>query len=254
MLTQTVLATGAIVWLTATAAGAQAVLRGRVLEDSTRVPLSDVEILVQNVPVMRSAATGEFLLHGLPSGVQVILFRRIGFRPVRLRALLTEGDTLDRTKSMERSTVELAPLEVTASSVPPGMERFAERRARGMGTYWDTKLMRASEHRRLAEMLTAVSGIRPLFRGNATFATTRRGGAGISTKGGEPPCYMAVWLDGIQIFAPTSLGGTAPPDLNKFKTYDLEAVEVYPGPATLPQELGGTGGNCGAIVLWSRRR
>jgi hypothetical protein len=175
---------------------------------------------------------------------------------VRLRALLAEGDTLESIVVMERAALELAPVEVTVSNVPPGMERFAERRARGLGTYWDSKVMRSSEHRRLAEMLTSVSGVRPLFSGGAQVATIRRGGGGIPMNRGERPCYMAVWLDGVRIFAPSALGPTpnSVPDLNKFKVHDLEAVEIYPGPATLPPELSGTGGMCGAIVLWSRRR
>ena len=236
--------------------GAQSVVRGRVLEDSTHAPLPDVEIVVLGAPAGRTSPSGEYALEGLKPGMHQILFRRIGFRPVRLRAILVEGDTLERTIVMEPAVTELPPLEVTVANVPPGMERFAERRATGMGTYWDARLLRNSEHRRLATMLTSVPGVRPVLSGRGQAATVRRGGGGIAMNAGDRPCYMAVWLDGIQIFAPAALGPrpNSVPDLDKFKIHDLEAVEIYPGPATLPPELGGTGGMCGALVLWSRRR
>jgi hypothetical protein len=238
------------------AAGAQSVVRGRVLEDSTRAPLADVEIVVSGVPAGRTTPSGEYTLDGLKPGMHQILFRRIGYRPVRLRAILVEGDTLEHSIVMERAVAELPPLEVTVANVPPGMERFAERRATGMGTYWDARFLRNSEHRRLATMLTSIPGVRPVRWGGGQVATVRRGGGGIAMNAGDRPCYMAVWLDGVQIFAPTALGPgpTGVPDLEKFKIQDLEAVEIYPGPATLPPELSGTGGMCGAIVLWSRRR
>lgn len=251
------LAIGAIGWLMAGSveAAAQSLVRGRVLEDSTRAPLPDVEIVIPGAPAIRTTATGDYALEGLEPGMHQILFRRVGFRPVLLRALLVEGDTLDRTVILERAAVELAPLEVTVSNVPPGMERFAERRASGQGTYWDTKLLRKSEHRQIADMLRSVAGVRPVVSGGSLIAAVRRGGGGIAASRGERPCYMAVWLDGVQLFAPTALGSpTGVPDLSKFKVHDLEAVEVYPGPATLPPELSGTGGMCGALVLWSRRR
>jgi hypothetical protein len=69
---------------------------------------------------------------------------------------------------------------------------------------------------------------------------------------------MAVWLDGVKIFEPTSGSGGSPrvdpPDITHYLIRDLEAIEVYEGPASLPPELSGTGGNCGAVVMWSRRR
>jgi hypothetical protein len=246
--------------LLASVAEAQAVVRGQVLEDSTRTPLPDVEIMVQNRGAFRTDASGHFMLGELPKGVHVLLFRRIGFRPFRLRAILTEGDTLDRVIVMTRAAVELPPLEITASAVPPGMERFAERRAAGRGTFFDWNVLRQSEHRRLPDLLSRVPGVRPVnytdprsMRQKAVMAT-RRGGSGLT----KSQCFMAVWLDGVKIFEPTSGSGGSPrvdpPDITHYLIRDLEAIEVYEGPASLPPELSGTGGNCGAVVMWSRRR
>jgi hypothetical protein len=255
------LAVGAIGWLMAVpaGAGAQSVVRGRVLEDSTRALLSGVEILVSGSQAIHTTVDGLFTLDSLKAGMHQILFRRIGFRPVRLRALLVDGDTLDRTIVLERAAVELAPLEVTVSNVPPGMERFAERRAAGRGKFFDSKVMRQSEHRRLPDLLSRVAGVRainytePGTRKQRAAMATRRGGEGMS---GKTQCFMAIWYDGVKIFEPTAGASQfrPPPDIADFRIQDLEAVEVYEGPASLPPELSGTGGMCGAVVLWSRRR
>ena len=62
---------------------------------------------------------------------------------------------------------------------------------------------------------------------------------------------MAVWLDGIRIFASGSRRSA--PDIDQFSTFQLEGVEVYSGPAETPAELSGFGASCGAVALWTRR-
>jgi hypothetical protein len=63
---------------------------------------------------------------------------------------------------------------------------------------------------------------------------------------------MTIWLDGIKTWAPDSR--MPPPDIDQIPVIQLEAVEIYRGAADTPIELGGTGGGCGTIVLWTRRR
>jgi hypothetical protein len=72
-------------------------------------------------------------------------------------------------------------------------------------------------------------------------------------------CPMQIYMDGIKIFEPRSAGGGAaaaiqPPDINQFVVAQLEAIEVYRGPAETPPEFAGTGSRCGTVVLWSRRQ
>jgi Carboxypeptidase regulatory-like domain/TonB-dependent Receptor Plug Domain len=223
-------------------AAAQATIVGRVINDSSKAPIEGAEIaLEQGGRKVHSDADGRFTVDSVPSGIGFAVIRKIGFRPVRLRTLIFGEDTLEVDVRLRPSVVELEPIEVTASSVPVGMEPFAERRLAGFGTFIDGSVLRDSEARQLSDLLRDVRGIR-MTRSNGfkTVVTNSRGN-----------CPMAIWLDGQRIYYPGSPMGTL--DIDQFTIQNLEAVEVYAGPAETPSELGGTGAGCGTLVLWSRR-
>lgn len=230
------------------AASGQSRITGTVTEDSTGRPLSGVEILAawRTGPV-RTDTLGVFRLDDVPPGVRTALFRKIGYRPVQLRAYLNQDDSLVVHVKLALAPVELAPIEVTASAIPPGMEAFAERRAAGFGHFIDAKVLRQSEHRRMSDVLRTVRGVslQPA-RANEWVVLSQR-----------DRCPMQIYLDGVKIYEPRALGrgpASRPPDINQFNITQLEAIEVYRGPAETPAQLGGTGGACGTLVLWSRRR
>ncbi len=70
------------------------------------------------------------------------------------------------------------------------------------------------------------------------------------------PCMPSILVDGYVV----RVGGTPPrgqgslPSLNgTVRAADIEALEVYNGPAGLPAQASGTISPCGAIVIWRRR-
>lgn len=226
---------------------AQSAIAGVVVDDSTGAPVPDVEVVLQAVNLRQTTdSAGRFVLGNLPPGLHLALVRKIGYRPVQLRAILVAEDTLNVTVQLQAAAVELAPIEVTASAIPPGMDAFEERRRRGEGQFIDWKVLRRSEHRQLSDVLRTVPGVAFRYgRGNQVILLSSR-----------ERCPMQIYLDGVKIFEPRRGGGRAiePPDLNQFGVTQLEGIEVYAGPAQTPSQLGGTGGQCGTVVLWSRRR
>jgi outer membrane receptor for ferrienterochelin and colicin len=183
---------------------------------------------------------------GLATGVHYILVRKIGYRPVQLRAILVADDTLEATVELNAAAVELAPIEVTVSAIPPGMDAYEERRKAGAGYFIGSRTLRQSEHRLLADIFRTVRGVSLQYgRGNKTILVNNR-----------DRCPMQIYMDGIKIYESRSGAGRAvePPDINLFSVAQLEAIEVYRGPAETPPQLSGTGGSCGTVVLWSRRR
>lgn len=221
---------------------AQATIVGRVINDSSKAPIQGAEVALEQAGrKVTTDADGRFTIDQVPSGVGFAVVRKIGFRPVRLRTIIFGSDTLEVDVRLRPSVVELEPIEVTAAAVPPGMEAFAERRLAGFGTFIDSKTLRESEHRRLSDVLRGVRGIRLVLVGaNKTVVTNSRGN-----------CPMAIWLDGVRIYFPGS--GSPTQDIDQFTVQNIEGIEVYPGPAETPGELGGTGAGCGTLVIWTRR-
>jgi len=62
-------------------------------------------------------------------------------------------------------------------------------------------------------------------------------------------CYVAVYLDGIRIWAP---GPKEPIDINRYRVNELEGIEVYRGPSETPTQYQMTGSACGVVLLWTR--
>jgi hypothetical protein len=111
---------------------AQAVLTGRTLSDSTKDPLAGVEVVLER-PASRVAtdAEGRFSLGRIPWGVQTVIVRKIGYRPVHLRLTVAGDDTVEVDIPMKAAAVELEPIEVTAST---GRRTGSRTRASAAGT------------------------------------------------------------------------------------------------------------------------
>ncbi len=220
---------------------AQAALAGIVHEDTSKSGLAGVEVVIQALD--RKATTdsaGRFVLGSLAHGAHVVLVRAIGYRPIVLRAYLVTNDTLEVELRITKAPVQLAPLEVTATAIPPGLDAFEERRLAGFGQFIDWTALRRQEQRRTSDLFRAIAGVRiRLNQFGQGYLTSARGG-----------CPMRLFLDGI----PLAAGSTGPPSIDLWSIADLDAIEVYRGPAETPMMFAGTGGSCGTVLLWTRRR
>lgn len=243
----------------------QAVLTGLVREDATGRLLSGVEVLVEGSS--RSAVSdkaGEYAFKSVPGGLQIVLFRSVGFRPFRIRVELGEGAVTRLDASLVPFAVRLDPLEVTGEVKQPrgmGREAFEERRRLGFGKFIDSLELRRSEDRRLSDLLRAHNGI--LISQNRYAASARTG------------CYMQIIYDEQSVYSPATFTppqpvsvGTnprgarsasrpmpqpTPIDINTFQVAGLDAVEIYRSLSDTPLQFGGAAAGCGTVVLWSRR-
>ena len=243
--------------------GAQAVVTGSAVDDSTGRALAAVEVLLEGTKRQTTTdPSGRFVLDGLPSGTRVILFRAIGFRPVRVRVTLGKADTVRADARLVSDRVQLEPIEVTGRPSAPrgiGLEAFEERRRLGFGKFIDSTELRRADNRRLGDVLARIPGLKVMqFREQLPggtpgplelrVASSRKSGLGV-----EGPCWMSVVLDGVFIYRSESSG--RPPDfLREFSASGMQAVEVYRSEAETPLEFGGATAACGTVVMWSRRR
>lgn len=238
---------------------AQTVLTGTVREDSSGRPIGRVEILVTGSTHRAfTNEAGRYWLEGLPSGRRIVLFRSLGYRPVKEWVLLGNTDTVWANVAMVPQPVQLDPLVVTAVTDQPrgiGREAFEERRRLGFGKFIDSTELRRSEHLRVADLLVRLQGVgvwtpQPPYASMRVAVSARRSGLW--------PCPMQIVLDGVILYRSTT--PTVGPDLervvdmrNFFDIAGLEAIEIYRGASEVPVEYGGAGAGCGAILFWTRR-
>jgi hypothetical protein len=244
-------------------------ITGVVREDGVGRPLPGVEVLVEGTS--RTAKTdevGRYTLVRVEVGTYVLLFRSVGFAPLRMRVTVQTGDTIETNVTLVKSSVqELDPVEVKAAVPGPrgmGREAFDERRRLGFGKFIDSAEIRRAETRRPSDLLRGIPGLMMVrFRECDSPGSTRCGPAedrAASSRGmtsmvqrqNKEYCWMTVMLDGNPLY----LSGSSrpPPDFSRdFRVSDLESIEVYRSSAEVPTEYGGTSAQCGVILLWSRR-
>jgi hypothetical protein len=97
---------------------------------------------------------------------------------------------------------------------------------------------------------------------NGSGYTVIGGGRGRrSLVGGRTNCPPEIYLDGTRLTAyervspqfPEHKHRIAMDALDMIDTLSLEGVEVYQGAASIPGEFGGSTGQCGVILFWTRR-
>lgn len=234
-------------------------MQGIVRDDSTARPLPGVEVLVAGTS--HRATTGEdgrYQLTGLAAGRVQVLFRAVGYLPARVEVVLVDGQTTRVNQSLGASVVQLDPIEVTEAP-PAGLAGvgFEERRRMGFGVFYDSEELRELEHLKPSDLLRRKGGvvIRQLsFNGPMVAMHTSS-----RDLNGALDCYMSVYLDGRLFWMGGKKDGDElrrdpPPDFRQFiGLTQVEAIEVYRSAAGIPVEFGGASGQCGAVVIWTRR-
>lgn len=249
---------GAIAFAFVPSATAQAVLQGVVREDSTARPLEGIEVLVTGTPHRATTnASGRYLLEGLPAGLYQVIFRGVGHLPERIDVRLVDGETTRANAMLVRSEVVLDPIEVTGEILTGLAGRgFEERRRMGVGRFYDSEELRRMEHLTVGDVLRRKGGVEIKSDGRVMVAMNPAS----RNQMGQLNCYMSVFLDGHlhwrggNQFTPDELRDRPPPDLaTLLSVHQVEAIEVYRSSAQLPVQFGGTSGQCGAVVIWTRR-
>ncbi len=235
-------------WVAAGPLDAQRLLKGRVISEATRLPLSQADISILEVAgaTARTGNDGAFQIE-VPTGAYRVQIRRIGYEAKAFR-IRTRSDTLEVEFSLKPLPVTLDSVSVTGkgpSALSPRLADFERRRKISAGgQFLGPDELAAQADRRLGDALRHLRGLRitPLGSFGQT-VSSMRGGFGGGT------CYLPVWLDGILVSTPGR-----PYDLERHRVDDLMGIEVYTGLADTPVEFGVVGTTCGALVLWTRDR
>ncbi len=225
--------------------------------DEYGTPLATVTVALSNmggdmVATVTSDASGAFSIRAPRDGTYRVHFTRQGYRsisggPYDLRAIVA----LEARVVMHRAPEVLDALNV---EVEGGAARllasgFYERKKQGFGHFLDREeILRRSS----IDVATALGQIPNVWVGRAhqLFGVDAVRHQTLVFKGGTLDCVPALYVDGSFIRA----GGSQAPPLrvdDYVMIHDVEGVEFYGGPATVPIQFAHSGG-CAVLVIWTR--
>ena len=218
-------------------------LRGAVF-DTRAAPLAGMQVFVRpNGKSVVTDSTGQFMLEGLYPKSYELVVRGIGYRAQVFPARL---DTI--VALTFRIVMEQLPQDLVAVTVEAGLDSsrmrgfYARKRSQGAGRFVTRADIDAIQAHRLSEVLRRVPGvfIRSGSRGKLQAMSDRPAFQG--------SCALRVFVEGVP-FQHDAFGID-----DWFVPEDVEAIEVYPGGASIPPQFGDIVDHCGAMVLWLRSK
>lgn len=217
-----------------------------VVEETSGRPVEDVRVQVEGA---RAAGwtnrNGRARVANVPHGERLVTISRPGYAAERVRVGFG-GEPVVAEVELRRLPVTLAPVEVVAQMQNRYLrERQVYQRSRqGIGVLMGRDAIERLRPMQTIDLFRHVRGFRVNVtpRGEYTIESARGAGS-FGMK-----CSPVVYVDGMVIAMPS--GTNDPSDV--VHPAQIEAVEAYAGPASIPPELNSTGSACGVIAIWTR--
>jgi len=210
---------------------------GTVRSSINGLPISGVMIAVPSVRTFDvSDSTGSFTLAGLPPGRQTVRILYDDSLSYQQELNLKRGKTVTLSVLLDVAAVELAPIVVEAQSLRAerSLAGFYDRKQWGFGRFYTLADLDRRRGLSLRNLL-GESGVQ--VRCGLGYCVPL-GGAIVRR------CVMSLFLDGMRLPAD---------EVETFRLDELAGVEVYKHGFEVPPEFQtGFGGDCGAILMWSR--
>jgi hypothetical protein len=224
----------------------RSLLAVRVLDEQGH-PLIGARVTVGGVEREAfTAGSGEATLAAIPPGVRLVEVRRQGYALQRAAAAFAGGDTVHREVRMTPSEVELEGLVVTSwgRNVRLRNNGFYDRQRRGFGSFMTRDQIAQLHAYHATDIFRNMRGFAVIPSGSRDIVVTTRG------PGGFGSCLPHVYVDGNRMFVRNAREQADA--LEAVPTDNIEAVEGYQGPATIPAEYNATGSVCGVLLIWTR--
>ncbi len=200
-------------------------------------------------------AEGVFRVLPGPSGEYGLRVERLGYAPVEGArvAVGEEGTTVEIRMAPAALAVDGVVVEVPGRVPSLELAGFYDRRDQGLGLLLDRTAIDAMNLRETGDIVHQVPGLATLpQQSRGSMDSTRRFLMFRRAARGSSGCMPAIFMDGNRIRE----GGDwkqAMPSLDELIPVDeVEALELYDGPASTPAQFSSMGGACGVIVIWSR--
>jgi carboxypeptidase family protein/TonB-dependent receptor-like protein len=235
-------------------------LAGTVVDSASGNPVVGARLVLLDSTgtALRATVTstdGKFTFTLPRLGQYRVLVSRIGYPSLTTRRFVVDSGFTARVSLTVPSTpITLDTVTVLANGVEKRLQYLADagfyqRRRVGFGHF----LTRAEIDKRdaliFSDLLHDMPGVRVTCTGARHCGVTMRAATTMFFRG---TCHPSVVLDGVLLQA----GGTGSSSLgldDLINPFNVEAVEVYPGPEGVPVQYSGYLSPCGAIIVWSRR-
>jgi hypothetical protein len=251
-------------------ANAQGDLHGRVLSDSSGVPVVGAEVALPALHLsITTDSAGRFHFRGLKAGDHLVRWRALGFRADSVVVEIDDAEVTVKDFVLKRQVITLPETRVTAPEVAykGKMAGFTERQKFGIGHFIDRKMLDDGQGRsRTGDLLTRVPGVVVVGSGPRAFIATGRSVSSGSCAFCRPAalsqadrqsgaqankCYMDVYLDGILIWD-EGQRQQGLFDINSLDLGAIEGIEVYTSAAQTPAQYNRTSHGCGVLLIWTR--
>lgn len=220
-------------------AGAQATIRGRVIDSEVGDPLPGAVVNIRGVSsALITDTLGRFEAIGLRGDEAVVAIELVGYSPGSFRVRLATSDTVAQDFALDFSGHRLANVVVQARAerLMSRYVDFERRRQRGLGAYFRWDELKQGPYTSVGDALRTVRGVR--IRCNQQtyecFAAMVR----------SPNCPPTWWIDGIEV---NSFHENTP-------IRDVYGIEIYRGAGEIPGEFSGSNAACGVIAMWTKSR
>lgn len=223
-------------------------IRGRVVDARTGegVPQAVVSALAasgnRRAGQARTDATGAFSMAMRAPGSVRLRVERTGYLQTLTDSMpVAPAESLTVELSVSAAPLTIAPLRVTARVEPPRrrnleLNGFYERERRGIGRFVRREELEHHKDFSLALAISRVPGAIIQYVRTKQYIFFPRS-----------ECRPWVYLDGTRMTIDSNN------DINAIVTPNqIEAMEVYIGPAEVPSEYAAGRGACGVVLLWTK--
>lgn len=195
--------------------------------------------------------TGRFEFVGYTEGEYRLQVEAFGYAAGLLGPIRLDGGRTDVIIRMAVDAVQLDALTVAGDVEVPWLSRvgYYARKELGHGRYIERAEISERNPNRLSDMLRSVPGLRVLRGPRGIADVGLRASNLVSFSKSNAHCLPQVFLDGMLI----SHNKGERYDLNALRPMDVEAIEIYAGPAQVPPQYGGAHSACGVVLIWTRK-
>ena len=228
------------------------VIQGVVFDAASRSPVQGALVGLtdasgETIAEALTSSDGRFAIVGVDTGAVALRLDALGYRKVEADAPIQyDGRPLHLEVEIEPEPLALSGLRVSVTPQRLHLREsgFYERKRRGRGEFLTPEDIRSVPVSRTSSLMRRVAPVTITSDGEPVFnrALQQR-----FTQGA--PCLPALYVDGASVRG--QRGGrfddlVPPPE-------DIDALEIYPGGASVPPRWGGSTAACGVIVIWTAR-